>query len=55
FQWITGIQTKNLPLSFSLLQNDFAESVSVFNGERDVPVMSLPEEPILTGNAESEK
>ncbi|EPN0680050.1 hypothetical protein ACTULJ_003846 [Escherichia coli] len=37
------------------LTNDFAESVSVFNGERDVPVMSLPEEPILTGNAESEK
>ncbi|EGR4144372.1 phosphoethanolamine transferase, partial [Vibrio cholerae] len=55
FQWITGIQTKNLPLSFSLLQNGFTESVSVFNGERDVPVMSLPEEPVLTGNAESEK
>ncbi|KDV43193.1 membrane protein [Escherichia coli O91:H21 str. 2009C-3740] len=49
------MQTKNLPLSFSLLQNDFAESVFVFNGERDVPVLSLPEEPILTGNVESEK
>ncbi|EPO0743170.1 phosphoethanolamine transferase, partial [Escherichia coli] len=36
FQWATGMQTKNLPLTNSLLQNDYAESIFVFNGERDV-------------------
>ncbi|EOT8254752.1 hypothetical protein ACKXLW_005678, partial [Escherichia coli] len=36
FQWATGMQTKNLPLTNSLLQNDYAESIFVFNGERDI-------------------
>ncbi|EZA32093.1 membrane protein [Escherichia coli O174:H8 str. 04-3038] len=43
------MQTKNLPLTNSLLQNDYAESIFVFNGERDVSEM------LLTGNAESER
>ncbi|ENW8976819.1 TPA: hypothetical protein ACWXQQ_004734 [Escherichia coli] len=51
----TGMQTKNLPLTNSLLQNDYAESIFVFNGERDVSEMPLPEEMLLTGNAESER
>ncbi|HHZ3524592.1 TPA: hypothetical protein ACWCD7_005135, partial [Escherichia coli] len=55
FQWATGMQTKNLPLTNSLLQNDYAESIFVFNGERDVSEMPLPEEMLLTGNAESER
>ncbi|EGW93110.1 TPA: hypothetical protein ACWXO9_005351 [Escherichia coli] len=49
------MQTKNLPLTNSLLQNDYAESIFVFNGERDVSEMPLPEEMLLTGNAESER
>ncbi|EEV0504362.1 phosphoethanolamine transferase [Escherichia coli] len=53
FQWITGIQTRNLPLISPLLQGNYTEYVSVFNGEHDVPVMTLPEEPLLTGKAGS--
>ncbi|EKC0424436.1 TPA: hypothetical protein M2E68_005011 [Escherichia coli] len=49
------MQTKNLLLTNPLLQNDYAESIFVFNGERDVSEMPLPEEMLLTGNAESER
>lgn len=53
FQWLTGIQTRNLPLISPLLQGNYTEYVSVFNGEHDVPIMTLPEEPLLTGKADS--